>query len=40
MVTKEDLNDLQRKKLTLAADILHRTATLFDGTKNLLPPSY
>ena len=37
MVTKESLSDLQRKKLTLAANILHKTASLFDGTQSVLP---
>jgi len=37
MVTKDDLNELQQKKLTIAASILHRTAHLFDGTQSLLP---
>jgi hypothetical protein len=37
MITKKDLNDLQRKKLAVAAGILYRTAALFDGTQSLLP---
>ena len=37
MIVKQDLNELQQKKLALAAGILHRTATLFDGTQSLLP---
>ncbi|WP_036191947.1 hypothetical protein [Marinobacterium lacunae] len=37
MVCKDDLNALQRKKLTAAASILHRTAHLYDGTQSLLP---
>jgi len=37
MVTKDDLNELQQKKLTIAASILHKTAHLFDGTQSLLP---
>ena len=37
MITKNDLNELQQKKLTVAAGILHRTACLFDGTQSLLP---
>jgi hypothetical protein len=37
MVTKNDLNELQQKKLTTAANILHKTADLFDDTQSLLP---
>ena len=37
MIAKSELNELQQKKLTLAASILHSTASLFDGTKSLLP---
>lgn len=37
MIVKEDLNELQRKKLALAAGILHRSASLFDGTQSTLP---
>ncbi len=37
MITKDDLNELQLKKLTLAAGILHRSAVLFDGAQNTLP---
>lgn len=37
MITKKELNELQQKKLTVAAGILHRTAPLFDGTQSLLP---
>jgi len=36
MVTKEDLNELQKKKIKLAAGILQRSATLFDGTQSIL----
>jgi len=37
MITKNDLNELQQQKLTLAASILYSTASLFDGTKSVLP---
>ena len=37
MITKDDLNDLQRKKLEIAANILHKTAELYDDTQSLLP---
>jgi len=37
MITKKDLNELQKKKLSLAASILYRSASLFDGTRSLLP---
>lgn len=36
-VTVDDLNELQRKKLRLAANILHRTAIFYDGSQNTLP---
>ena len=37
MVTKEDLNALQKKKLKLAAGILQSSATLYDGAQSTLP---
>ena len=37
MITKSDLNELQRKKLNIAAGILHKSASLFDGDRSLLP---
>jgi len=37
MITKADLNELQLQKLSLAAGILYKSASLFDGTRSLLP---
>jgi len=37
MITEEDLNYLQKQKLNVAANILHKTASLFDGEQSLLP---
>ena len=37
MITKKDLNKLQLEKLNLAANILKRTADLFNGNGSLLP---
>ncbi|MEO5368269.1 MAG: hypothetical protein H7831_18320 [Magnetococcus sp. WYHC-3] len=37
MKVRADLNDLQRKKLEVAAKILKRTAALYCGNKSLLP---
>jgi hypothetical protein len=37
VITKNELNDLQKKKLYVAASILHKSASLFDGNTSLLP---
>jgi len=37
LVTKEDLNALQEKKLKLAAGTLHSMAVLFDSAQSFLP---
>lgn len=37
VISKRDLNDLQKKKLNVAAGILHKSASLFDGNRSLLP---
>ena len=37
MITKNDLNELQKLKLNLAANMLKETAHLFNGDKSLLP---
>ncbi len=36
MITKNELNELQREKLNLAAHILKNTANLFNGNRSLL----
>ena len=37
MITENDLNELQKIKLNLAANMLKQTAHLFKGNKSLLP---
>lgn len=37
MISKDELNELQLKKLTLAAGILYKSAALFDNNQSTLP---